>query len=260
MTEITHRTVETNGIRIHLAEAGAGPLVLLCHGFPESWYSWRHQLTALADAGYRAVAPDMRGYGQTDRPEEIEKYTLFHLVGDMVGVFSALGDEQGRYRRARLGRAGRLARRALAAGQFPRRRGLERAVPAARVREADERDAADGRGTLLPALLPGAGRRRGRARARSAGHDPSHARFRVVRCAARDRRQALPTGRSGWSREAAGSSPKWPIQRLPSWLTEADIDFYAARVRPDGLSRRPQLVSQHRPQLGAHGARSPGCP
>jgi pimeloyl-ACP methyl ester carboxylesterase len=67
-TEVTHRSVETNGIRMHLAEAGSGPLVVLCHGFPESWYSWRHQLEALANQGYRAIAPDMRGYGQTDRP------------------------------------------------------------------------------------------------------------------------------------------------------------------------------------------------
>ena len=94
MTGITHRTVEANGVRIHLAEAGQGPLVLMCHGFPESWYSWRHQLSALAEAGWRAVAPDMRGYGQTDRPEEIEKYTLFHLVGDMVGILDALGEEK----------------------------------------------------------------------------------------------------------------------------------------------------------------------
>jgi pimeloyl-ACP methyl ester carboxylesterase len=94
MSEMRHRTIETNGIRLHLAEQGDGPLVLLCHGFPESWYSWRHQLKALAEAGYRAVAPDMRGYGQTDRPEAIEKYTLFHLVGDMVGVLDALGAEQ----------------------------------------------------------------------------------------------------------------------------------------------------------------------
>jgi pimeloyl-ACP methyl ester carboxylesterase len=94
MTEIRHRTIETNGIRLHLADQGEGPLVLLCHGFPESWYSWRHQLKALAEAGYRAVAPDMRGYGQTGRPEPIEQYTLFHLVGDMVGVLDALGAEQ----------------------------------------------------------------------------------------------------------------------------------------------------------------------
>jgi pimeloyl-ACP methyl ester carboxylesterase len=92
--EIAHRIIEANSIRIHLAEAGSGPLVLLCHGFPESWYSWRHQLEALAEAGYRAVAPDMRGYGETDRPEEIEKYTILHLVGDMVGVVEALGSDR----------------------------------------------------------------------------------------------------------------------------------------------------------------------
>src|ERR1700722_16204614 len=89
----THRFVQTNGIRMHLAEQGEGPLVLLCHGFPESWYSWRHQLRTLAEAGFHAVAPDMRGYGQTDRPEAIDQYTLLHLIGDMVGVLDALGHE-----------------------------------------------------------------------------------------------------------------------------------------------------------------------
>jgi pimeloyl-ACP methyl ester carboxylesterase len=90
--EITHRFVETNGIRMHVAEAGRGPLVVLCHGFPESWYSWRHQLVALARAGFHAVAPDQRGYGQTTAPEAIEAYTLLHLVGDMVGLLDALGE------------------------------------------------------------------------------------------------------------------------------------------------------------------------
>jgi len=93
VTEILHRFVETNGLRMHVAEAGRGPLVIMCHGFPESWYSWRHQLVALANAGFHAVAPDMRGYGQTDRPEAIDQYTLLHLVGDMVGLAKAFGDE-----------------------------------------------------------------------------------------------------------------------------------------------------------------------
>ena len=84
--EITHRFIETNGIRMHIAEAGEGPLVVLCHGWPESWYSWRHQLVALARAGYHAVAPDQRGYGQTDCPVPIDQYTLLHLVGDLVGL------------------------------------------------------------------------------------------------------------------------------------------------------------------------------
>jgi pimeloyl-ACP methyl ester carboxylesterase len=89
--EIAHKFITTNGIRMHVAVAGEGPLVLLCHGWPESWYSWRHQLKALAEAGYCAVAPDMRGYGQTDKPDAIDQYTLFHLAGDMVGLVDALG-------------------------------------------------------------------------------------------------------------------------------------------------------------------------
>src|SRR6478609_2101929 len=91
MTGISHRTIETNGIRMHVAEQGIGPLVILCHGFPESWYSWRHQIEALSAAGFRVVAPDMRGYGQTEAPEEVERYTLIDLVGDVIGLIDALG-------------------------------------------------------------------------------------------------------------------------------------------------------------------------
>lgn len=91
--EIRHRFVSTNGIRMHVAEQGEGPLVVLCHGFPESWYSWRHQMAALAAAGYHVVAPDQRGYGQTERPEAVEAYTLCHLAGDIVGLVHALGEE-----------------------------------------------------------------------------------------------------------------------------------------------------------------------
>jgi pimeloyl-ACP methyl ester carboxylesterase len=92
MADITHRFIDTNGIRMHIAEAGKGPLVVLCHGFPESWYSWRHQLPALADAGFHVVAPDQRGYGQTTAPVGIEAYTQLHLVGDIVGLVRALNE------------------------------------------------------------------------------------------------------------------------------------------------------------------------
>jgi len=92
--DIAHRTIEANGIRMHVAEAGAGPLVVLCHGFPECWYSWKDQIIALAEAGYHAVAPDMRGYGQTDAPEEVDQYTILHLVGDIMGLLDALGAPQ----------------------------------------------------------------------------------------------------------------------------------------------------------------------
>ena len=94
MHPITHRSIDSNGIRLHIAEQGSGPLVLMCHGFPESWYSWRHQMSALANAGFHAVAPDMRGYGQSDCPAGIDQYSLFHLVGDMVGILEALDEKQ----------------------------------------------------------------------------------------------------------------------------------------------------------------------
>ena len=94
MTEPKFNTLPINGIRMRIAEQGSGPLVLFCHGWPESWYSWRHQLTALAAAGYRTVAPDMRGYGGTEAPLSVEQYTMLHLVGDMVELVKALGEKQ----------------------------------------------------------------------------------------------------------------------------------------------------------------------
>jgi len=94
MEQIAHRVIETNGIRMHIAERGEGPLAVLCHGFPELWYSWRYQLVALAKAGFHAVAPDQRGYGRTDRPAPIEAYDIFQLTGDLVGLVNALGEDR----------------------------------------------------------------------------------------------------------------------------------------------------------------------
>ncbi|MFV2125923.1 alpha/beta fold hydrolase [Micromonospora sp. LOL_013] len=91
---IRHRVVQTNGIQMHIAEQGDGPLVVLLHGFPESWYSWRHQIPALAAAGYHVVAPDLRGYGQTDLPTAVEQYSQLHLVGDVIGLLDALEEQQ----------------------------------------------------------------------------------------------------------------------------------------------------------------------
>lgn len=89
--EIRHRTVEVNGIVLHLAESGTGPLVLLLHGFPELWYSYRHQLPCLAEAGYHAVAPDLRGYGRSSAPRDRHSYTQTTIVGDIVALITALG-------------------------------------------------------------------------------------------------------------------------------------------------------------------------
>ena len=91
MSEISHRIVKSNGIDIHLAECGEGPAVLMVHGFPESWYSWREQLPAIAKAGYRAVAIDVRGYGRTSKPTEVADYRMVKNVADIVGLVPALG-------------------------------------------------------------------------------------------------------------------------------------------------------------------------
>jgi pimeloyl-ACP methyl ester carboxylesterase len=86
--------VEANGIRLRVALAGRGPLIVLVHGFPESWYSWRHQIPALAAAGYRVAAPDVRGYGGSDKPQAIEAYAIAEMCADVAGLIAALGESR----------------------------------------------------------------------------------------------------------------------------------------------------------------------
>ncbi len=96
MTETwTHRESRVNGIRFHWVEQGEGPLVVLLHGFPEFWYAWRHQIPALAAAGFRAVAPDLRGYNLSDKPRGVRAYRVEALLGDLAGLIALLGAEQG---------------------------------------------------------------------------------------------------------------------------------------------------------------------
>jgi pimeloyl-ACP methyl ester carboxylesterase len=92
--ELRLEVLQVGALRMRVATQGSGPLVLLCHGFPESWHAWRHQLAALSAAGFRAVAPDMRGYGGTDAPPDAESYTMLHLVGDMVELVNVLGESE----------------------------------------------------------------------------------------------------------------------------------------------------------------------
>lgn len=93
-TRVVHRRLRANGVELHVAELGSGPPVVLCHGFPELWYSWRHQLPALAAAGYRAVAPDLRGYGQSSIPRDVEAYDLPTVCNDMLGLLDDLDEER----------------------------------------------------------------------------------------------------------------------------------------------------------------------
>lgn len=88
------RTLAVNSIEMFLLEQGTGPLVVLCHGWPELSYSWRHQIPAIAAAGYHVVAPDMRGFGQTTAPADIGAYTILDHAGDMVALVAALGEKQ----------------------------------------------------------------------------------------------------------------------------------------------------------------------
>jgi pimeloyl-ACP methyl ester carboxylesterase len=222
-TIVQHRTVETNGIRMHVAEAGSGPLVVLCHGFPESWYSWRHQLAALAEAGFQAVAPDMRGYGQTDRPDEIEAYTLLHLVGDMVGLVDALGAPVAWH--AGLLRPDRFrAVIGLSVPYWPR--GPVR--PTTGMPQTE-----DALFYQLYFQTPGVAER-------ELERDPRLTIRRTLYSASGDRPSGPAT--AGIPRDV-GMVPKSGgfLSRmadpapLPAWLTEADIDFYAAEFTRTGF-------------------------
>ncbi|PLQ00253.1 alpha/beta fold hydrolase [Cupriavidus pauculus] len=94
MITATQHLFNVNGIRLHVAERGEGPPVLLLHGFPETSHSWRHQLAALSDAGFRAIAPDLRGFGLSDCPLEMERYTTIDVIGDLIGLLDAMGEQK----------------------------------------------------------------------------------------------------------------------------------------------------------------------
>jgi pimeloyl-ACP methyl ester carboxylesterase len=232
--EIRHRTIETNGIRMHVAEAGDGPLVVLCHGFPESWYSWRHQLVALAEAGYHAVSPDMRGYGQTDQPEAIEAYTLLHLVGDLVGLLDALGVATAVVVghdwgapvawHAALLRPDRVrAVIGLSVPFIPRRASR----PTTTMPRTD-----DATFYQLYFQEPGVAEA-------ELGRDPRETLRRVLFGGSGDaRRDPLAPGSGGVGmvrRDAGFLGRREAPATLPAWLTEADVDFYAREFTRAGF-------------------------
>ena len=241
-TGVTHRTVEANGIRMHLAEEGEGPLVVLCHGFPESWYSWRHQLAALSAAGFHAVAPDMRGYGRTDRPEAIDQYTLLHLVGDMVGLLDALGAEQAVIAGHDWGAPVAWHAALLRPDRFRGVIGLSVPYRPRDVRGADISHAAARRRGVLSALLPDTG-----VAEAELERDPRETILKLLFSGSgdvpaplgRQRRRVTPdtrTAMSAWCRgTAACSRAMVKPAAMPAWLGEADIDFYAGEFARTGF-------------------------
>ncbi len=229
--QVTHRMVKTNGIRLHVAEQGEGPLIILCHGFPECWYSWRHQLQALANAGFRAVAPDLRGYGRSDRPEEIEKYTILDDIGDIVGLVDALDAQRaviaGHDIGATIAWQAALLRpdrfRAVIALSAPfKPRGFGGSVPPTTLMPRNE-DAVFYQLFLQTQEAEAALERDLRRSLRSLFYSLSGDR--------------PPSARGGF---AAGMVPRSgaPLTdpaSLPAWVTESDIDVYVAEFTRSGL-------------------------
>ncbi len=232
MPEIAHRFVETNGIRMHIAEAGAGPLVVLCHGFPESWYSWRHQLVALAEAGFHAVTPDQRGYGQTDRPEAIEAYTQLHLVGDIVGLLDALGEEQAVIAGHDWGAPVAWNAGVLRPDRFRAVIGLSVAYSAERgtvpPTEAMKRTYGDNFFYQLYFQEPG------KAEAELEAHVRRTLRM-LLYSASGDR----PEGATAFSRSLPKTArfldAMTDPETLPAWLSEADLDYFTAEFERTGF-------------------------
>jgi pimeloyl-ACP methyl ester carboxylesterase len=239
MSDPTQRAIESNGIRLNVAEQGKGPPVLLCHGFPESWYSWRHQIDALAAAGFHALAPDMRGYGKSDAPEAIDQYTIFHLVGDLVGLLDALetpnavivGHDWGAnvaWQAARI-RPDRF--RAVVALSVPFRPRSKVPPTSAMPRTTDAQF------YQLYFQEPGVAEaeleRDPRATVRNMLYGASGEGAAAIRAAAASGGAAPSIGmvpRGGGLLRGPGAPAT-----LPAWLSEADVDFYAGEFKRSGF-------------------------
>ena len=229
---VAHRTVTANNIKLHIAEQGEGPLVVLCHGFPESWYSWRHQLAALAVAGFHAVAPDMRGYGQSDRPDSVDQYTLLHLVGDMVGLLDALGAEQAVIAGHDWGAPVAWHAALLRPDRFRAVIGLS--VPfrprghAAPTSVMPQRD--DAQFYQLYFQTPGIAEA-------ELERDPRDTIVKLLFAASGDvLRRGTGQGDVGMVPRNGGFLTRMPSPAaLPGWLTKADVDFYAAEFARTGF-------------------------
>ncbi|TKK89236.1 alpha/beta hydrolase [Herbidospora galbida] len=228
---ITHRLVETAAGRVHLVEQGSGPLVLLVHGFPESWYSWRRQLPALAQAGYRAVAVDVRGYGRSSKPDDVAAYRMLELVEDNVAVVRALGE-----RTAVI--VGHDWGSVIAADSALLRPDVFRAV-----------------GLLSVPYAPRGGPRPSEVFAGMGGDDEFYVSY--FQEPGRAEAEIEPDVR-GWlagvyaalsaDTMPRGDAPdphfvspggalrdRFPVGRLPAWLSEDDLDVYAAEFERTGL-------------------------
>ncbi|MGW3625794.1 alpha/beta fold hydrolase [Streptomyces sp. NPDC000880] len=230
--DVTHRLVSSPAGRIHLVEQGTGPLVLLVHGFPESWYSWRHQLPALAAAGYRAVAVDVRGYGRSSKPARTDAYRMLELVEDNAAVVHALGEQS-----------------AVIVGHDW---GSAIAANSALVRP----DVFSAVGLLSVPYAPRGGPRPSEVFARMGGEEEFYISYfqepgRAEAEIEPDVRGWLAGGYAALSADTmpAPGAPaphfvsrggtmrdRFPVGRLPAWLSENDLDLYAGEFERTGMS------------------------
>ncbi len=232
MNALTHRVVSVPGGRIHLVEQGEGPLVLLVHGFPESWYSWRHQLPVIAAAGFRAVAIDVRGYGRSSKPTAVDAYRMLAQVGDNVGVVRALGYD-----------------RAIVVGH-------DWGSPIAANTALLRPDLFDAVGLLSVPYSPRGGPRPTEAFARAGGDEEFYVSYfqqpgRAEAEIEQDVRswltgvyvglsaQQLPPADGGSIfaiKPGAKMSDRFVVESLPSWLRSEDLDFYVAQFERTGFT------------------------
>ncbi|WP_269855889.1 alpha/beta fold hydrolase [Streptomyces sp. RPT161] len=232
LTDATHRLVASPAGRIHLVEQGDGPMVLLVHGFPESWYSWRHQLPVLAAAGYRAVAIDVRGYGRSSKPGGTAAYRMLDLVDDNAAVVHALGEEAAVIVGHDWG-ATIAANSALLRPEVFRAVGLL-SVPYAprggpRPSQIFERMGGDEEFYVSYFQQPG------RAEAEV---EPDVRGWLASFYAALSADTMPPTSAADPHFVSAGGTlrDRFPVDRLPNWLGEDDLDFYAGEFERTGLS------------------------
>ncbi|MEV7089243.1 alpha/beta hydrolase [Streptomyces sp. NPDC093085] len=227
-----HRMVEVPGGRIHLVEEGTGPLVLLVHGFPESWYSWRHQLHALAAAGYRAVALDVRGYGRSSKPADVASYGMLAHVSDNVGVVRALGEESAVV-------VGHDWGSPIAANSALLRPDVFTAVgllsvpytPRGGLRPTDGFRLIGGDEEFYVSYF----QRPGRAEA-EVEPDVRGWLARAYAGLSADTMPAEGAERLFFVPEGARLVDRFPAGPLPSWLSEEDLDFYAGEFERGGLT------------------------
>ncbi|MCK7626525.1 alpha/beta hydrolase [Streptomyces sp. RS10V-4] len=232
VTPPTHRLVPSPAGRIHLVEQGTGPLVLLVHGFPESWYSWRHQLPVLAAAGYRAVAIDVRGYGRSSRPADPAAYRMLRLVEDSVAVVQALGERSAVI-------VGHDWGSAIAANSALLRPDVFQAVgllsvpytPPGGPRPSDVFTRMGGDEELYVSYFQEPGRA-------EAEIEPDVRGWLAGFYAAVSGETMPPPGAPDPHFVAEGKTlrDRFPVGRLPSWLGEDDLDFYAGEFERTGMS------------------------